>query len=87
MLSRERVTCFTQLCSNPKVGLKREFVFKGKGNRTYLTSPQGVTYQWAPKVKYRIEQILSMIKQLLNRYNMFTEKAFAIYVLDDYSDD
>ena len=31
MLSRERLTCFTQLCSDPKVDLKPEFVFKGKG--------------------------------------------------------
>ena len=29
MLSRERVTCFTQLCSDPKVQLKQEFS-KGK---------------------------------------------------------
>ena len=28
MLSRERVTCFTQLCSDPKIELKPEFVFK-----------------------------------------------------------
>ena len=85
MLSRERVTCFTQLCSDPKVSLKPEFVFKGKGTRTHLTPPQGVNYQWAPKGSYRIEQILGMIKQLPNRYNMFTEKGYAIYVLDDYS--
>ena len=31
MLSRERVTCFTQLCSDPKVDLKPEFVYKRKG--------------------------------------------------------
>ena len=30
MLSRERVTCFTQLCSDPKIDLKPEFAFKGK---------------------------------------------------------
>ena len=30
MLSRERVTCFTLLCSDPKMDLKPEFVFKGK---------------------------------------------------------
>ena len=77
MLSRERVTCFTQLCSDPKVDLKPEFVFKGKGTRTHLTPPEGVNYQSVPKGSYRIEQILDMIKQLPNR--------FAIYVLDDYS--
>ena len=74
MLSRERVTYFIQLCSNPKVGLKPEFIFKGKGSRTHHTSPKGANYQWVPKGSYRFEQILSMIKQLLNRCNMFTEK-------------
>ena len=85
LLSRERVTCFTQLCSDPKVDLKPEFVFKGKGTRTHLTPPEGVNCQWAPKGSYRIEQILDMIKQLLNRFNMFTEKGYVTYVLDDYS--
>ena len=41
MLSRERVT---QLCSDPKVDLKPEFLFKGKGTRTHLTPPEGVNY-------------------------------------------
>ena len=49
MLSRERVTCFTQLCSDPKIELKLEFVLKGKGTRTHLTPPEGVHYQWVPK--------------------------------------
>ena len=85
MLSRERVTCFTQLCSDPKVQLKPEFVFKGKGTRTNLTPPEGVNFRWAPKGSYRIEQILGMINSLPNRFNMFTEQGFGIYVLDDYS--
>ena len=85
MVSRERVTCFTQLCSNPKIELKPEFVFKGRGTRTHLTLPKGVPYQWAPKGSYRVEQILGMIDKLPNRFNMFTEQSFAIYVLDDYS--
>ena len=55
MLSRERVTCFTQLCSDLKTELKSEFVFKGKGTRTHLTPPKGVHHQWAPKGSYRIE--------------------------------
>ena len=74
MLSRERVTCFTQLCSDPNVDLKPEFVFKGKGTRTHVTPPEGVNYQWAPRGSYRIEQILDMIKQLPNRFNMFKKK-------------
>ena len=84
MLSRERVTCFTQFCGDTKIKLKPEFVFKGKGTRTHLIPPKGVHYQWAPKGSYRIEQILGMIDKLPDRFNMFTEQSFAIYVLDDY---
>ena len=65
MLSIERVTCFTQLCSDPKIDLKLEYVFKGNGIRTHLTPPEGINYQWVPIGSYRIEQILDMIKQLL----------------------
>ena len=85
MLSRERVTCFTQLCSDPKIELKPEFLFKSKGTRTHFTSPKGIHYQWAPKGFYQIEQILGMIDKLPNRFTMFTEQFFTTYVLDDYS--
>ena len=80
MLSRERVTCFTKFCSDPKIELKPEFIFKGKGTRTHLTPPKGVHHPWAPKGSYLIEQILGMIDKLPNRYNMFTEQSFAVYV-------
>ena len=60
-------------------------MFKGKGIRTHLTPPKGVHCQWAPKGFYRTEQILGMTGKLPNRFNMFTEQSFAIYVLDDYS--
>ena len=49
MLSRERVTAYTQVSSDPKVKFKPEFVFKGKGTRTKLSPPPGVQVQWAPK--------------------------------------
>ena len=49
MLSRERVPCLTQLCSDPKIQLKPEFVFKVIGTRTHLTPPKGVHNQWTPK--------------------------------------
>ena len=49
MLSRERVICFTQLCSDSKTELKPELAFKGKGTRTHLTPPKGVHYQWVQK--------------------------------------
>ena len=73
MLSRERVTCFTQLCSDLKIELEPEFVFKCKGTRTQLTPPKGVHYQWAPKGSCRIEQSFGMIDKLPNRFNMITE--------------
>ena len=62
MLSRKRVTCFTHLCSGPKIELKPEFLFKSKDTRTDLIPPKGVHYQWAPKGSYRTEQILGIIE-------------------------
>ena len=85
MLSWERVPCLTQLCSDPKIQLKPEFVFKVIGTRTHLTPPKAVHNQWTPKWSYRIEQILDMIDKLPNRFNIITEQSIAIYVLDDYS--
>ena len=42
VLSRERVTCFTQLSSDPKIELKSEFVFKDKATQAHLTPPKDV---------------------------------------------
>ena len=84
-LSRERVAVFTQVSSDPDLTLKPEFVFKGKGTRTSLHPPDGIKYNWAPKGSYRLEQMLYIISNLPNRYNIFTPKNYAIYVLDDYS--
>ena len=84
-LSRERVTVFTQVSSDPDLTLKPEFVFKGKGTRTSLHPPDGIKYNWAPKGSYRLEQMLYTISNLPNRYNIFTPMNYAIYVLDNYS--
>ena len=84
-LSRERVTVFTQVSSDPDLTLKPEFVFKGKGTRTSLHPSDGIKYNWAPKGSYRLEQMLYTISNLPNRYNIFTPMNYAIYVLDDYS--
>ena len=84
-LSRERVTVFTQVSSDPDLTLKLEFVFKGKGTRTSLHPPDGIKYTWAPKDAYRLEQMLYTISNLPNRYHIFTPKNYAIYVLDNYS--
>ena len=84
-LSRERVTVFTQLCSDPRVTLKLEFVFKGKRTRTELHPSEGIKFNWAPKGSYRLEQILRTTSNLPNRFNISTPKNYAIYVLDDCS--
>ena len=84
-LSRERVTVFTQLCSDPSMTLKPEFVFKGKGTRTELHLPEGIKFNWVPEGSYRLEQMLRTISNLPNRFNIFTRKNYAIYFLDDYS--
>ena len=85
MLSRERVTAFTQLVSEEPYHLPSEFVFKGKGTRTKLDPPPGVHFQWAEKGSYRVENMLEIIKHLPNKANPFTCKNFDIYVLDNYS--
>ena len=45
MLSRERIPCFPQLCSHPKIELKLEFVFKGKGTQIHVTIPKSGQHQ------------------------------------------
>ena len=83
MLSRERVTAFTQVCSDSRV--QPEFVFKGKGTQSHLNPPPGVNVQWAPKGSYRLEHMIRTIGNLPNRHHLFTLKNYAIYILDDYS--
>ena len=88
MLSRERITVYTQVSSDAADPMPLpEFVFKGKG--TYLQSklniPDNVHVQWAAKGSYRLETMLGTISHLKNRSNPFTDSNNAIYILDDYS--
>ena len=83
-LLRERVTVFTQVSSASTINLQPEFVFKGKGERAKV-AVDNVNYQWPPSGSYRLEHILKTISNLPNRFNPFTQKNFAIYVLDDYT--
>ena len=85
MLSPERATVFTQVPSQEKINLNPEFVFKGIGTRTKVSVPDTVKYQWSVSGSYRIDQMLKTISNLPNRYNPFTPRDFAIYVLDDYA--
>ena len=84
-LSRERITAFTQVSSDPAIVVKPEFAFKGKGTRIKLNPPDGIKYHWAPKGSYRLEQMLATISNLPNRYHIFTMKHYCIYVLDNYT--
>ena len=85
-ISRERVTAFTQVSSDPTINLVPEFVFKGTGKRPpTLDTPEGSHYQWAPKGSNRLEHLLVTINNLPNRFNIFSHAGFAIYVLDDYA--
>ena len=54
MLSRQRVTVFTQISSDPAMKLLLEFVFKGKGTRTKVNAPDGVKGQWSESGSYRL---------------------------------
>ena len=42
-------------------------------------------YQWSPNGSYQLEHILKTISHLPNRYHIFSEKDYAIYVLDNYA--
>ena len=85
MLSRERATVFTQASSDSSIDLKPEFVSKGKRTRTKLNQPSGIKFQWHESGSYRIDQLEQTIMNIPNRFNPFTCKDFAIYVLDNYA--
>ena len=85
MLSRERATVFTQVSSQKNINLNPEFVVKGVGTQTKVSVPDSVKYQWSASGSCRIDQMPKTISNLPNRYNPFTPKDFAIYVLDDYA--
>ena len=86
MLSRERITVFTQVSSDKSNLLPLlEFVFKGKGTRITLNHPAGIKSHWASKGSYRLNTMLDTIANLPNNYNIFTQSNYAIYILDDYS--
>ena len=85
MISRERVTFLPNFAAIWKSIWNQNLYPKAKVVEQISFPSQGVNYQLVSMGSYRIERILSRIKQLPNRFNMFTGKGFAIYVLDDYS--
>ena len=50
-----------------------------------MDPPDGIKFNWAPKGSYRLDQMLKTISNLPNKFNIFTPKNYAVYVLDDYS--
>ena len=84
MLSRERVTVFTPVSSDSKL-YTSEFVFKVKGTHTKINVEEDIRSQWSPSGSYRLDQLLKMIGNLPNRYHSFTQKDYAIYILNDYA--
>ena len=85
MLSRQTVTLFTLISSDPVIKLLPEFVCKGKGTRAKVNAPDCVKCQWSESGPYRLEHMLKTIDNIPNRYNPFTPKNFAIYPLGDYA--
>ena len=75
---------FTQVSSDSKL-YTPEFVFKVKGTRTKINVEEDIKSQWSPSGSYRLDQLLKTIGNLLNRYHPFTQKDYAIYILDDYA--
>lgn len=68
MLSRERVTVYTQASSTGGMESRPQFVFKGKGTilQNRLIRPAGVITHWSPKGSYRLDTMLATIKTLPN---------------------
>lgn len=50
-----------------------------------MNTPPGIKFQWSESGSYRIDQLKQTIMNLPNRYNSFTCKDFAIYVLNNYA--
>ena len=86
MLSRERITAYTQILSKEPFLLPPDFLFKGKGKRIVLNQPPDVHVHWADKDSYHIETMLDTIKHPLTRGNPWSCKDFSIYVLYNYTD-
>ena len=82
MLTRERITVLTQVSSDTSNPLPLpEFAFKGKGIGTKLNHPPGIKSHWAPKGSYRLNTMLDTIANLPNRFNMFSQSNYALYIL------
>ena len=92
MLSRERVTVYTQMSSQADAPAPApEFVFKGMGQRVKLNPPPGVHIQWSPSASYRLEHMKQTLSHLpkvvgpMDRMMGNSSQKYRIYLLDNYS--
>ena len=92
MLSRERVTVFTQMSSQTNAPAPLpEFIFKDMGQRVKLSPPAGVYVQWSPSGSYRLEHMKETLGHLpqtvgaIDRMMGSSGHKFRIYLLDNYS--
>ena len=67
-LSRERLTVFTQVSSEPNVKLNPEFVFKGKGTRTTL-NPLKVSSFSGHLKSHRLDHMLRTVETMPTRFH------------------
>ena len=77
------MTAFTQISSHPEIKIPPEFVFKGKGVCVKLSAQENVHFQWSDNGSYPLEQLKKSIDNFPNRFHPFSQKNYAIYVLDD----
>ena len=63
LLSRERVTVYTQVSSEEATSITPGFLFKGKGTRIKVNPPPNVHVQFAPKGSYRLDNMIETIKK------------------------
>ena len=84
ILSRERVTFYTQVTSDSQF-VTPKIIFKGKGTCTKVNVANDIHFQCSPSGSYRLEHMLKTISHFSNRFNPFTQKNYAIYVIDVYA--
>ena len=85
-LTRERSTAMTiALSSNAIKTPPLEFVFKGKGIRVKVNSPERATAQWSDKGSYSMEHVLKYIESLPTISIHFAPEKRRIFTPDDYS--
>ena len=78
----KRITC----CWEKERQLSRKFpAIQLQISILSLYSKVNIKYQWSVSESYWEENMLKTISNLPNHFNLYTQKGFTIYVLDDYA--